>query len=567
MTTPQRASKVRRASRAAGAASLTVLGACFGITGDRAAAASRGTLVIATVGDADGLIPPLVTSVQGAQVTSQLFDRLAEPDSTLETAGDAHFRPRLAKSWRWAADSLSVAFTLDERARWHDGRPVTARDVAFSYALAVDPKTASPVAPLLAGIDSVTAQGAATATVWFKHRGPRQFFDATYQLWVVPEHLLAGVPRDQLAASAFARHPVGSGRFRFGSWTAGQQITLVADTVNYRGRPALDRVVWAISADPGAATRRLVTGEADVWEQLRGDGLAQAARTPTVRTVGYASMDIGYLAFNLHDSTGARPHPLFGDRGVRRAIAAAVDRASVVRNVFDTLAYATAAPLPQSVSHLPAARAFGPAYDPAAAAAALDALGWRVGAGGVRARSGQPLRFRLLLPATSAPRQRIAVLLQSELAKIGVAVEVDAVDPAAFGRALQTGHYDAILNAMHADPSPAAIVQQWGAESAGPGSASAAGYHSPAFDAAVARAAAAGGRAEAADLWAQAYEMLADDAPAVWLYEPRLVAGVHRRLQPAGMRPDAWWADLGEWRVTPGQQIARDRAGLGVAAR
>ncbi|GJG88244.1 peptide-binding protein [Gemmatimonadetes bacterium T265] len=568
MTPRPHAPRARSGRAILAATTLAFVGGCFGITGEHVKdAAGRGTLVIATAGDADVLIPPLVTSIQGAQITAQLFDRLAEPDSTLETAGDAHFRPRLARSWRWASDSLSIAFALDRSARWHDGRPVTARDVAFSYALAVDPKTASPVAPLLAGIDSVVARDSTTAVVWFKHRSPRQFFDATYQLWVVPAHLLANVPRDQLAASAFARHPVGSGRFRFVSWAPGQQVTLAADTANYRGRPALDRIVWAISADPGAATRRLVTGEADVWEQLRGDGLAQAARTPVVRTVSYASMDVGYLAFNLRGLAG-QPHPLFGDRAMRRALAAAVDRASVVRNVFDTLAYPLAAPLPHSVSHLAPEAAFGPAYDTAGAAAALDALGWHVGAGGTRQRGGRPLRFHLLVPATSSARQRMAVLLQAQFARVGVGVDVDAVDPAAFGRALQTGHYDAILNAWHTDPSPTAIVQQWGAPgAAGRGSANVGGYRSPAFEALVDRAAAAGARADAAALWTQAYAALADDAPAVWLYEPRLIAGVHRRIEPAGMRADAWWADLADWRVAPGQQIARDRAPLTVAAR
>ena len=524
-------------------------------------------MVIATAGDVDALVPPIVTSLQGAQVTSQLFDRLAEPDSTLETAGDAHFRPRLARSWRWAPDSLSVAFALDPRARWHDGRPVTARDVAFSFALDVDPKTASLVAPLLAGIDSVVARDSLTAVVYFKHRGPRQFFDATYQLWVLPAHLLAGVPRDQLATSAFARHPIGSGRFRFAAWTPGQQLVLVADTGNYRGRPGLDRVVWAISADPGAATRRLVTGEADMWEQLRGDGLAQVARTPAVRTVGYASMDVGYLAFNLRDTTGGA-HPLFGDRALRRALAGAIDRGGVVRNVFDTLAYPTAAPLPRSVTHLAGGPAFGPAFDLPGAAAALDALGWHVGPSGTRVRDGRPLRFRLLVPTTSVVRQRLAVLLQSQFARVGAAVDVDAVDPAAFGRAVQTGHYDAMLNAWHSDPSPTTIVQQWGAPgAAGRGSANVTGYHNPAFEALVDRAAAAGARPEAGALWTQAYTVLTDDAPAVWLYEPRLVAGVHRRIQPVGLRADAWWADLGDWHVTAGQQIARDRVAFKVAAR
>lgn len=545
----------------------TLLAACGGDPGQASGRAARGSLVIATAGDVDVLVPPLVTSIQGAQVTAQMFDRLAEPDSTLETAGDRHFRPRLARAWRWAPDSLSIAFELDPGARWHDGQRVTARDVAFSYALIVDPRTASPSAPLLAGIDSVVARDSLTAVMWFKRRSPRQFFDATYQLWILPEHVLGGVARDQIAASAFARRPVGSGRFRLASWTPGQQLTLVADTGNYRGRPGLDRIVWVIGADPGAATRRLVSGEADVWEQLRGDGLAQARRVPTVRTVGYASMDVGYLAFNERDGNGGA-HPLFADRALRRALAAAVDRRSVVQNVFDTLAFPTGAPLPSSVSRLPAVSEFGPAYDVAAAQTALDGLGWRRGGGGVRSRDGRPLRFRILVPTTSAVRQRLAVLLQAQFARVGAAVDVDAVDPAAFGRALQTGVYDAVLNTWHNDPSPTAIVQQWGAPgAAGRGSANVTGYRSAVFEAAVARAGEAGARPEARDLWTAAYRQLADDAPAVWLYEPRLVAGVHRRLRPAGMRADAWWADLGEWQVAPGQQIARDRAGMALAAK
>lgn len=562
----------RRMSRRAAAILVGALaGALAGTVGcgntpDAAPSAAGGTLVIATAGDADLLIPPLVTTIQGAQVTAQLFDRLAEPDSTLDTEGDAHFRPRLAQRWTWARDSLSLVFTLDPRARWHDGRPVTARDVAFSYALTVDSLTGSPAAPLLTSIDSVTARDSLTAVVWFARRDPRQFYDATYNLWVLPAHLLAAVPRRELAASAFARQPVGSGRFRFVSWTPGQQITLVADTANYRGRPKLDRLVWAISADPGAATRRLVTGEADVWEQLRGDGLAQAARTPAVRTVTYRSMDVGYLAFNLRGASGA-PHPLFGDRVLRRALAGAIDRAAIVRNVFDTLALATAWPQPSAVSVAPGVPV-GPAYDVVIASAALDALGWRDANGdGIRERGGRPLRMRLIVPTTSQVRQRLAVLVQAQLARVGVAVTVDALDPAAFGRAVQRGDYDAMLNAWHTDPSPTAILQQWGEPgAAGRGSANITGYRSALFDARVDSAAATRGVA-AESLWARAYTTLADDVPALWLYEPRHVAGIHRRVRPTGLRADAWWANLADWEIPAGERIARDRIGLRVAVR
>jgi peptide/nickel transport system substrate-binding protein len=173
------------ARRARGACALLLLvAACGGDRGAREGAATKGdasapggTLVIATVGDADALVPPLTLSLQGAQVVAQLFDRLADIGPDLNTVGDAGFRPRLARSWTWASDSLSVRFAIDPRARWHDGRPVTARDVAFSFRAYGDPRVESPAAALLTNIDSVSTPDSLTAVVWFARRSPQQFFD------------------------------------------------------------------------------------------------------------------------------------------------------------------------------------------------------------------------------------------------------------------------------------------------------------------------------------------------------------------------------------------------------
>jgi peptide/nickel transport system substrate-binding protein len=550
-------------------AALSLLSACGGgASGSDAghANAAGGTLVIATVGDPESLVPAVAVSLAGAQVIAQLFDRLAEIGPSLNTVGDQGFEPRLARSWSWAADSLSVRFALDPRARWHDGRPVTAGDVAFSFRLATDPRTASPTAALLANVDSVTAPDSATAVVWFARRSPQQFFDAVYQVYVVPEHLLRGVDPARLAASEFARRPVGSGRFRFARWEHGARIELVADTANWRGRPRLDRVIWAVNSDPGAATRALVSGAADWWESVRGEGLAMVRRAPALRALEYPSLDQGYLAFNLR-GLGDAPHPVLGDRAVRRALAAAIDRAPVVRNVFDSAAVPRGVPAPRALAP-DAPEAMGPAFDPAAAARALDAAGWRDADGdGVRERGGRPLELRLLVHTTSAARRQLAVLLQEQLRRAGVRVAVDARDPAAFAAALRAGEWDAMLEAWHADPDPRGILQRWGAPAAGGrGGANVTGYRSAAFEALVDSAGATFDRARAAALFARAYAVLADDAPAVWLYEARNVAGAHRRLRPEGLRADAWWAGLAEWHIPPAEREARDRA-ASLAAR
>ncbi|MDF1502045.1 ABC transporter substrate-binding protein, partial [Roseisolibacter sp. H3M3-2] len=211
--------------------------------------------------------------------------------------------------------------------------------------------------------------------------------------------------------------------------------------------------------------------------------------------------------------------------------------------------------------------ALGPTYATARAARDLDSLGWRDADGDtVRERAGRPLRLMLIVHATSAARRQLAVLVQEQLRRVGVQIEVEALDPAAFATAVRGGGWDAMLEMWHADPDPRGILQRWGAPSpGGRGGANSSGYRSAAFEALVDSAGATFDAARAEALFARAYAVLADDAPAVWLYEARNVAGAHRRLRPGELRADAWWADLASWRIPPGERGPRDRAG--AAAR
>ncbi len=555
--------------RRAGArvAALAVLGAvaCRGDVATPVPATDDvgGTVIVATAADPGVLLPPLAATTQASAPIDQVYDRLADLGDSLNTVGDRGFRPRLSDRWTWAKDSLSVSFHLAPGARWHDGQPVRARDVVFSFGLYTDPATASPLAPLLSNVDSVTANDSLTATFWYKRRLPTQFYDVTYNLYVLPEHLLARAPRDRLAQSEFARHPVGSGRFRFGAWTPNQRLELAADPGNYRGRPKLDRVVWNVAPDFGSATIQLLAGDADFFENLRPESFGQTARLRTVRLVPYPSLDYGFLQFNLRAADGsARPHPLFADRDLRRALTMAVDRERIVRNAFDSLADVAVGPVPRALfpewrrlKQLP--------YDVGAARALLDTLGWVPGADGIRAKGGVPLAFTILVPTSSAVRQRLAVLLQEQLRNVGARVTIQPLDLAAFGDRERARTFDAVVGGWHTDPSPVSIRQTWGTA----GARSAAGsnfgsYVSPAFDAQVDSALFTSDPARARPHWLRAYQTIVDDAPAVWLFEPRLVAGVHRRVRVVGLRADGWWTRLADWSIPARERISRDRVGL-----
>jgi peptide/nickel transport system substrate-binding protein len=526
-----------------------------------------GTVIIATASDADRLFPPLILSTQGKQVADLIYDVLADAPANLGTIGDRGFVPRLAERWTWASDSLSIAFHLSPRARWHDGQRVLASDVRFTFDLVRTPDLASPLAPTLANIDSVSVKDSLTAVVWYRRRTPEQFFETVYGVAILPEHVLRGIPPRELAVSEAIRKPVGSGRFRFDSWVHNQKIELVADTANWRGRPSLDRVLWVVAPDPTTVTRMLEAGEADFTEIVRGEALERVRKSGTLQVVPYPSLEYGYFGFNQRDPKDlARPHALFADRDVRRALSMAIDRASIVRNVVDSLGYPGLGPLTRAQATadttLPAIK-----YDPSAASRVLDSLGWRDTDGdGIRSRDGRTLEFQMLVPTSSAIRMRMAVLLQEQLRRVGARVSLETVSASAFYERATGRRFDAILNAWHTGPSPTSVRYMWGSAAAAAGS-NFVSYRSATFDALVDSASAEFDPIRSRALFRRAYEVILEDAPAVWLYELRLTGAAHRRLRITGVRADAWWAGIPDWSVPEDQRIARDLIGLRTASK
>lgn len=512
-------------------------------------------LTIATPADADALIPQLVQSTQGKQVTDLLFDHLAQPGKSLETVGDTGFTPQLASSWTWSADSLSIAFAINPAARWHDGTPVRAKDVQFSFALYNDAAVASPHASNFVGIDSVSVRDSLTAVVWWKQRSPEQFFQIAFNLAIVPEHLLAKESRTALAQSAFAQHPVGSGRYRFEQWTRDRQLIVAADSTNFRGRPNFARVVWVVTADPTAASMSVLAGQADVLESVRGDAFVNARKSPQLHTLEYGSLDYAFMVMNS-ERTVSGSHRLFGERAMRVALTAALNRSAMVANALDSLGAVALGPFTRSESSVDTTMR-QIAFDSIAAARVLDSLGWKVDAAAkVRKKDGKPLQFELLVPSSSATRQKFGVLIQAQLASVGVKVDVTPLEPGIFAERLEKGDFDAALNMWRADPSPIVSLRQvWHTPRGKEIGANYGRYANTQFDAAIDSAALTFSAQKRRALLGRAYQLIVDDAAAIWLYEPRNFAAINARIEPTGMRADAWWADLPNWNVG-GKRVA-----------
>lgn len=154
----------------------------------------------------------------------------------------------------------------------------------------------------------------------------------------------------------------------------------------------------------------------------------------------------------------------------------------------------------------------------------------------------------------------MAVLVQDQLKQVGVKLVIDRLEFAAFIDRETRRDFDAVFGGWHAEASPGGIRQTWGSAGSRAGGGSNYGsYENPVFDAQVDSALNSTTAAARRRWFTAAYRTIIDDAPAIWMAEPHRVMALHRRIDAVRMRPDAWWAHVGEWSIPRSRRIARDR--------
>ena len=535
----------RRSVHLIASVSALLLAACNGEpAGERPT-----TIVIGESTEPGTLFPPATGEVVETAIGAQIFLRLADMGDELNTVGDAGFIPRLAQSWE-RVDSLTWLFYLNPAAEWHDGVSVTAHDVEFTFDLYRDSLVASATATSIPSVDRVSAVDSHTVRVTFSRSYSEQFYDATYHVYILPSHLLEGVPRSDVRSHPFARNPVGNGPYRFVNWEAGSSIELAAVEDHFLDEPDIDRQIWRFIPSSTPVINQLLTGEVDFVRTLPPDAIEMAIDEPTITTLTYGTSGYGYLSFNMRNPNDLfQGHPIFSDRAVRSAIATAIDRHEIVEAVLGGYA---------AVPDGPATRILGiwreaprVAADQTEARRLLAESGWMDTDGdGVLDKDGSPLAFGLLLPSSSTPRRGIGVILQERLRSIGMEVHVVEVENTTLVEYAAAGNFDAMLGFWRQDPSPATIRESW--TGSDPGSLNYSRYSSPEFDRLVDAAIEETDPESAREKWWEAFDLINSDAVAIWLYNPTHVAAATARVSNVRLNPVQWWAHLREFRITDG---------------
>lgn len=527
---------------------LTTLAA--GARGARAQdSPDRSRLVILIGGEAFAPVPTLNEGAQSAtantDLADQMFLHLADLGPSLLTAGDRGFEPRLARSWT-RRDSVTLVFDLDPRATWQDGVPVTAQDVVFTFARARNPALAPKLSNLLRRITSVTAEGEHRVVFRYTRPYSEQLYDAVFHAPPLPAHLLAKIPAESLATSAFVQAPVGNGPYRWVRRVPGEFIELEANPSFFLGAPAIRHVIFRLAGDPQASLNLLLGGEADALETVPAprSNIDRVSAQGSLRLVPYLSSTVGFLLFNQRDPEDrARPHPILSDRDVRRAIGLALDRTRMVRSTFGNLAevpYGPASPMLWIRHGAPA-----PArQNLAEARRLLRARGWMDHDGdGTLDKDGKPLALTMVLPSSSAFRVQLAQIAQAQLLQVGIRLELTVVEYQLWNERRTQGRFDIDFSSTRQDPSPTGLTQGWSC--AGSAGTNPARYCNPRVDSLIEAATFATTNVQQA--WVAVLRQIENDAAAVFIYAPTSLAVVPRRFTNVRIRPESLWLGVREW--------------------
>src|SRR5690606_32585816 len=306
---------------------LAVLAAACGREG---APRAGGTVIVGMRADFAGFNP--ITNT--AQYTDELikyalFTPLIQYDENLEV------RPYLAESWELLGDT-GVVFSLRRDVRWHDGQPVTAEDVVFTFDLAKDPATGSLIGS--AYITEVArAEVVDSYTVRFTFARPHA--QALEDFWwpPVPKHLLEGIAPEDLRNAPFNRAPVGSGPYRFVEWRANERLVLEPNPdfpEALGGPPALERVVFRIVPDPSTLLTELLTGRLQVDIPVVPDQAAQIEENANLELFAFPSRTVYFIGWNT------RREP-FTDARVRRAMTHAINRQEIIEALLEEIGRAS----------------------------------------------------------------------------------------------------------------------------------------------------------------------------------------------------------------------------------
>lgn len=475
-------------------------------------------------------------------------------DTPFRHSPDGRPVPHLVQAWDTVAvpgqpDSVDVVLVLRSGVMFHDGSPLTSRDVATTFLRALDPETAFPYADRFLGY-SPSVEVLDDSTVRTRASRHARILHAWTVLPILPDRVLSAASPRALAQSGVGEELIGSGPFRFDGRRSRDEWVFRRHALNDPpGSPDIERLVYRVRPDHSALTVELLTGAADLYFPVAPDLIGRIDRSQQARVLEGGSRDWTFIVWNT------RVAPV-SDLALRRALGLALDRPALIRASHAGRGTAGDGVLPPG--H-PAFERRIPAHDRDAAESTLDSLGWLKGPDGMRrSAAGRPFQIHLMVHSGSAPQRSLAEAVQYQLGRTGVDVRIRFLEIGTLvdrlTRPLPDGGRDfeaALLTWSDQVPKDdrqlfhsLSASSRWGVS----------GIHDTQLDALLDSLASVPSDADRPDLWRRYRDRLTEVSPVTVLLYPPVVVAVSERLRGVSVDARGELAGARGWRLGhPGQ--------------
>lgn len=480
-----------------------------------------GTFVFALPSDVTNLVPLLATDNTSSTVSNQIYEGLTRYEGNYKMVG------ALARSWEVSADGKTWTFKLRDGITWHDATPFTSADVKYTYDRLLDANTKSPKRKNYTFIRHVETPD--ELTVRFVLLEPHGAFLDKMTLGIISKK-----HGEQVGTlDAYDHNPVGTGPFRYKEWIREERIVLEANTSYWQGRPYLDKVIFKPLPDHHQRLQALRKGEVHYMSSLSVDDLRRLESPERFEVFRVPALSFAYLALN-------NQNPLFRDIRVKEALASAVDKNTIIREVLGGLAVPSSGPYSPANEyyHNPGVKKF--AYNPDLARQLLDAAGYKPGRDQLRQNVlGKKLEFSVMVRSGDEMWKQIATLCQKWFLDIGVKMNIEYVDWATMNRRLDERDYESAMLSFVPGPDPDQY-NLWHS-SAIDGGFNDWCYKNPDVDKLLEQGRRESEPAIRKAIYFKVQEVLAADVAAIWLYHPYTLSVLDQKYK--GMVPEPMGQD------------------------
>ena len=377
-----------------------------------------GRVVIGVQHEPEMLNEILNATATNNMVCNLIFSKFVKYDDHLKLVPDLITEIPTRENGGISADHLTFTYHLREDARWHDGQPVTSRDVKFTYEVIMDPEVNVESREGWDAVRSVETPDDHTVVFQLKRHYPDFVSETFYDEPVLPEHILKHHSGKRFHSARFHHEPVGSGPFKFKEWVSGAHLILTANSEYYGEGPYLQGIIFKFIPNENTLLIQLKTGEIDIFDNANINFIDQLYSIPGIVVYKTPMLMYEHLDLNVENT-------ILSDRLVRQALSFATNKSEIADQIYNGLV--TVAPLDEfrTSKYFDQEIADRVKYDPEQARHLLRIAGWHDTDGdGFLDKNGRKLELSITASAGQLNRERTELVLREQYSKVGIDLNI-----------------------------------------------------------------------------------------------------------------------------------------------